>query len=274
VLAYKLPTGHPASARLVTVLPDAPPTPFDPRQRQRLSPFDPLAREVIRDIYFDLARYTSLNGIVFGEDASLSDVEDASEAALSAYADWGLPRDLATIRANPDLLQRWSGAKLQYLIDFTRQLADVVKDYQGGGNVLTVRSLPANAVLRADASMRLAQDIDAFAAQYDFINLMAYADADGGPPSTLWLESLARAVAAHPGALPKTIFALQTLDGRTQAPIASTALREQMQRLRMAGVKHLGYRPDQFMVNQPDLAVLRDVMSMQNLVRPRNGMKV
>ncbi|MHA7684784.1 poly-beta-1,6-N-acetyl-D-glucosamine N-deacetylase PgaB [Cupriavidus sp. PET2-C1] len=274
VLAYKLPASHPASSRLVAVMPGAPATPLDPRQRQRLSPFDPLARSVIRDIYYDLGRYTSLNGVVFGDDASLSDVEDASDAALAAYADWGLPRGLAAIRANPDLLQRWSDAKLRHLIDFTRQLGDLVKDYQGGGNVLTVRSLPANAVLRPDASMRLAQDIDAFAAQYDFVNLMAYADAGGGPPSTPWLEGLVRAVAAHPGALPKTIFALQTLDGRTQAPVASTALRDQMQRLRMAGVKHLGYCPDQFMVNQPDLAVLRDVMSMQNLLRPRNGMKV
>ncbi|MDF3832829.1 poly-beta-1,6-N-acetyl-D-glucosamine N-deacetylase PgaB [Cupriavidus basilensis] len=274
VLAYRLPASHPASDRRVATVAGAPATPFDPRQRQRLSPFDPLARSVIRDIYYDLGRYTSLNGIVFGEDASLSDVEDASDAALAAYADWGLPRELATIRANPDLLQRWSDAKLRHLIDFTRQLAEVVKDYQGGGNVLTVRSLAASAVLRPDAGMRLAQDIDAFAAHYDFVNLMAYADAGGAPPSAAWLEGLVRAVAGHQGALPKTVFALQTLDARTQAPIATAALREQMQRLRAAGAKHLGYCPDQFMVNQPDLAVLRDVMSMQNLVRPFSRRKV
>lgn len=273
VLAFQLPAGHAAASRLVAAMPDAPATPSDPRQLRRLSPFDPLARRVIREIYDDLGRHTAFNGIVFGDDASLSDVEDVSDAALAAYADWGLPRDVAAIRANPDLLRRWSQAKLDHLVDFTRQLGTLVTDHQGGGNVLTVRSIPAEAVLGADGAMRLAQDIDAFASAYDFVHLMAFDTGEGGPPSTAWLEKLAREVNAHAGVLRKTIFALQALDGRSRKPVDSTLLRDQMQRLRVAGVKHLGYSPDQFMVNQPDLAVLRDVMSMQTLVRPR-GMKV
>ncbi|WP_420991516.1 poly-beta-1,6-N-acetyl-D-glucosamine N-deacetylase PgaB [Cupriavidus sp. 30B13] len=275
VLAFRLPAGHPAAARLVVAAPAAT-TPRDgsgPRQRTRLSPFDPLARNTIREIYDDLARYTSFNGIVFGEDASLGMDEDAGEAALAAYADWGLPRGLAAIQADPELLRRWSDARLEHLVRFTGQLADAIKDYQGGGNVLTVRSLPADAVLRPGAALRLAQDLDVFAARYDFVNLMAYPDPGGGAPPAPWLDSLAAAVAAHPGALSRTVFALLTLDARTRAPVPSTALRAQMERLRVAGAKHLGYCPDQFMAGQPDLAVLRDVMSMQNLVRPRVGIK-
>lgn len=274
LLAFRLPAGHAAATRLVATAPEAAGAPANAPATPRLSPFDARARATIRDIYYDLARYTSFNGIVFGADAYLGESEDAGDAALAAYADWGLPRSVASIRANPDLLQRWSEGKLRHLRDFTGQLAAIVTDYQGGGNVLTVRTLRADAVLQPDAVARLAQDLDAFAAAYDFVKLPASEDAGGAPPSAAWLEGLARAVAAHPLALPKTIFSLQALDGRTGTPIASGTLRAQMQRLRAAGVKHLGYSPDQFMANQPDLAVLRDVMSMQNLVRPRTGTKV
>ncbi len=58
----------------------------------RLSPFDPLVRETIQDIYDDLARYSSFNGITFGADATLNAYEDTSAAALAVYQSWGLPR--------------------------------------------------------------------------------------------------------------------------------------------------------------------------------------
>ncbi|AOZ08960.1 poly-beta-1,6-N-acetyl-D-glucosamine N-deacetylase PgaB [Cupriavidus malaysiensis] len=272
LLAFRLPAGHAAAARLVTAAPGADGTPAAARGMPRLSPFDARARATIRDIYYDLARYTSFNGIVFGADACLGESEDAGDAALAAYADWGLPPSVAAIRADPELRRRWSEGKLRHLGDLTRDLAALVTDYQGG-SVLTVRTLRADAVLEPDGVARLAQDLDAFAAAYDFVKLPASEDS-GAPPSTAWLDGLARAVAAHPLALRKTIFSLQALDGRTGTPIASSALRAQMQRLRAAGARHLGYSPDQFMADQPDLAVLRDVMSMQNLVRPRTGMKV
>ena len=48
----------------------------------RLSPFSPQARQTIREIYQDLAKSASFNGILFHDDVTLSDYEDASPDAL------------------------------------------------------------------------------------------------------------------------------------------------------------------------------------------------
>ena len=61
----------------------------------RLSPFSADARQTIREIYQDLAKSSSFNGILFHDDVTLSDYEDASPDALKAYAKQGLPTDLA-----------------------------------------------------------------------------------------------------------------------------------------------------------------------------------
>jgi biofilm PGA synthesis lipoprotein PgaB len=47
-----------------------------------------------------------------------------------------------------------------------------------------------------------------------------------------------------------------------------------MKRLNADGVVHLGYTPDDFLANRPDTTVLRDVMSIQNAVRLKQGMLV
>lgn len=50
----------------------------------RLSPFSPEARQTIREIYEDLAKSSSFNGILFHDDVTLSDYEDASPDALKS----------------------------------------------------------------------------------------------------------------------------------------------------------------------------------------------
>jgi biofilm PGA synthesis lipoprotein PgaB len=69
LLAFDLPTGHAATGRFVEVAANGP---ADTRQGRtpRLSPFDPVARQTIQDIYDDLTRYSSFNGVVFGADAT------------------------------------------------------------------------------------------------------------------------------------------------------------------------------------------------------------
>ncbi|WP_317985478.1 poly-beta-1,6-N-acetyl-D-glucosamine N-deacetylase PgaB, partial [Escherichia coli] len=45
----------------------------------RLSPWDPQVRQQVTEIYEDLARYASFNGILFHDDAVLTDVDDAGQ---------------------------------------------------------------------------------------------------------------------------------------------------------------------------------------------------
>ena len=71
---------------------------------KRLSPFDLLARQAVRDIYQDLSTYTSFQGLLFSDDATLIDFEDASPAALAIYHEWGLPADVTMIPRELGLL--------------------------------------------------------------------------------------------------------------------------------------------------------------------------
>ncbi len=266
LLSFALPAQHPAAGRLVeSAQPGA--------RVPRLSPFDDTARETIRDIYDDLTRYASFNGIVFGDDATLDAYEDTSAAALDEYASWGLPRDIAQIHASDALMSRWSRGKTLYLTAFTRELAERVRAYQGGGNVLTARVLPAEAVFDANAERNFSQSLAAFVANYDFIALAAYPGAGSEERAgNNWLDGLTQAVMQHPGAAAKTVFELPAVERSTQRPVTANVLRAQMKRLNAAGVVHLGYGPDNFLANQPDTTVLRDVMSVQSTLRINQSM--
>jgi biofilm PGA synthesis lipoprotein PgaB len=263
VLGFALPEGHPAADRVVLSQVDASgakrPTP-----QRRLSPFDDLARRTVQEIYLDLACYSSFNGVVYEHDAMLDEHEDVSEAALAAYVKWGLPPDIEAIQSSPDLLRRWSEAKTAHLIEFTRQLTDTVRDYQGGGNVLTVRALPASALFVANPDITRAQSLDAFVAAYDFVVLGAAHPESGQPVTDRWLTTVANAVASRPGAEAKTVFELGTIDPHTGRRVDTAVLRDQMMHLNGAGAVHLAYGPDDFLNNRPDTKVLRDVMSIQS----------
>ncbi|KVN50066.1 poly-beta-1,6-N-acetyl-D-glucosamine N-deacetylase PgaB [Burkholderia ubonensis] len=270
LLAFALPPGHPAAGRLVAAAGWN--TSEVPGNRvQRLSPFDETARATICDIYDDLTCYASFNGIVFGEDATLNAYEDVSPAALDMYASWGLQRDLSRIHASDALMQQWAKHKSEYLIAFTNHLAKRIRAYQGGGNVLTVRVLPAHAVLDADAERNFSQSLAAFVTNYDFVSLSVSDAGMSEPIGGRLLDKLAKIVATRPGAVSKTVFELPAIDSQLRRPVEARDLRAQMKQLTAAGIVHLGYGPDDFLTNRPDLSVLRDVMSVQSNFRAGPG---
>ncbi|MGB3288959.1 MAG: poly-beta-1,6-N-acetyl-D-glucosamine N-deacetylase PgaB, partial [Burkholderiaceae bacterium] len=177
----------------------------DPGQYQRLSPFDPVARRQITEIYEDLARHALFNGILFHDDALLSDFEDAGPEALAAYRRAGLPGTIAQLRADPQTLQRWTRYKSRYLIDFTKALAERVRAIRGP-QIRTARNIYAQPILNPESETWFAQNLDDFLTAYDWTAPMAMPWMEGVPANRAdaWLDSLVDAVAARPGALRKT----------------------------------------------------------------------
>ena len=55
----------------------------------RLSPFSATAMATVRGIYADLARSARFDGLLFHDDVTLTDYEDASAPALRQYQAWG-----------------------------------------------------------------------------------------------------------------------------------------------------------------------------------------
>lgn len=238
----------------------------DPDQYKRLSLFDPKVRQIIGEIYQDLARVGPIDGILYHDDAVFNDFEDASPAALKAYAAQGLPDSIAALRADPAVMQRWTRFKSRYLIDFTHELTAKVRAIRGP-QVLTARNIFAEPMLNPGSETWFAQNLDDFLQAYDWTAPMAMPLMEGQEVKTsnAWLEKLIATVKTRPGAMEKTIFELQAKDWRTQAApdISAEQLAEWMGVLKRQGVTSFGYYPDNFLENSPDLKTIRPALSNQ-----------
>ena len=266
VLAFDL---DPSLPRVTRWDPEAAGAPqADPDQYRRLSPFDATVRARIGDLYEDLARYAIFDGLLFHDDALLSDFEDASPAALAAYRTAGLPGSIAELRADPDTLQRWTRFKSRALIDFTASLTQRVRAVRGP-QIKTARNIYAQPVLNPESETWFAQNLDDFLGAYDWTAPMAMPLMENVPKGkeNAWLDAMVDAVARRPGALGKTVFELQSRDWRAGpgqpdgAPVDTAVLAGWMQRLQRRGAPSFGYYPDDFSQDQPRLQGIRPAIS-------------
>ena len=125
---------------------------------KRLSLFSPRARQTIREIYEDLGRYATFEGLLFHDDVTLSDYEDASEFGLKTYKEWGLPGNIADIRRSDDMVGRWTILKINALDEFAGELAAAVREEEPA--LKTARNLYARVVLSPKAEVWYAQALD------------------------------------------------------------------------------------------------------------------
>ncbi|MCU6358948.1 poly-beta-1,6-N-acetyl-D-glucosamine N-deacetylase PgaB [Enterobacter quasiroggenkampii] len=204
----------------------------------RLSPWNPQVRQQVTDIYEDLARYASFNGILFHDDAVLTDVDDGPQSTTRQ--------------------------KSQLLIGFTHALSLAVKHIRGP-QIKTARNMFALPILQPESEAWFAQNLDDFQAEYDWTVPMAMPLMESVPAdeSDAWLARLVKAVATRPGALDKTIFELQARDWdrKPQRAVSDSQLAQWMRVLQLNGVKNYGYYPDDFINNQPDISRIRPVFS-------------
>ncbi|MFI8481753.1 poly-beta-1,6-N-acetyl-D-glucosamine N-deacetylase PgaB [Pseudomonas sp. NPDC078700] len=236
----------------------------DPKQYQRLSPFNAEARKQITDIYKDLARYSNFDGLLFHDDALLSDFEDVSPDALAAYGKAGLPQTISALRDDPETLKQWTQFKTRYLTDFTLELAKQVKDIRGP-QVLTARNIYAQPIMNPASETWYAQNLDNFLASYDWTAPMAMPLMEGIKleHSNAWLEQMVDIIGQRPGALKRTVFELQARDWSKPGspPIAAKQIAQWMTRLQWKGVVNYGYYPDDFVSNQPEVEQIRPEFS-------------
>lgn len=265
VLSYDL---SPSIARVSSWDPETGQTAVSQDHYRRLSPFDPAARQQIIEIYEDLARYSLFNGILFHDDAILSDFEDAGPKALAAYKAAGLPDGIKTLRADPDTMQRWTRYKSQYLVDFTKTLTEHVRAIRGP-QIKTARNIFAEPILHPESETWFAQNLDDFLAAYDWTAPMAMPWMENIPANEAdaWLDRLVTTVAERPGALNRTVFEIQGRDWRPKegqedsGHVDSMLMAHWLKRLQLSGARSFGYYPDDFTKNQPELDVIRPAIS-------------
>jgi len=229
---------------------------------RRLSFFKPEVRTLIAEIYEDLGKHAYFSGVLFHDDALLTDFEDASPEALAYYARHGITeKSLAALRSNPETLAAWSRLKTEALIDFTDELRNAAQRYRP--QVKTARNTYARVVLQPESEQWFAQNFPLFLARYDYVALMAMPQMENAPEPEIWLKELVEKSSATPGALKKTIFELQSVDWRSAEKISSDELVAHMQFIARQQSLNFGYYPDDFLNNHPDLTTIRKGISLQ-----------
>jgi biofilm PGA synthesis lipoprotein PgaB len=236
----------------------------EPKTYRRAALFDPAARAKISMLYEDLARHAPFEGLLFHDDAALSDFEDASPSALKAYEKAGLPGSIRALRADPQTLARWTRFKTDALIDFTKELTAQARRFRSP--LKTARSLFAGPVLDPAAEAWFAQDLDRFLAAYDYAAVMAMPLMEEVPAAEAegWLRRLVAQVTAKPEGLKRVVFELQSVDWRKNEKVSTEALGGQMRLLLRLGALNFGYYPDDFLIDHPNQGRLHRDFSLQS----------
>ncbi|AEQ94973.1 poly-beta-1,6-N-acetyl-D-glucosamine N-deacetylase PgaB [Xanthomonas oryzae] len=209
----------------------------------RLDFTNPQARQIIKDIYEDLAINSYMEGILFHDDGYLRDTE------------------------LPQLPQEGQdGLRTQALIDFTMELRDSAQRWRP--KLSTVRNLYAQPVLQPQSAAWFAQRLDLFNRAYDRTALMAMPWMEGSHDPERWLDTLVAAVRAQDPEMKHTLFELQTVDWHTQTPISGERLIAQIHRLQSQGVRHFAWYPDDFIGNRPSTEDAHAAMSARNFPYP------
>lgn len=216
----------------------------------RLSPYNKQNVEIIKSIYNDLSFYAKFNGILFHDDAFLTDFE-------------GAEGNHAEGMVSPQAKQ-----KTQDLIKLTHQLTDALKPYflRGSYSLKTARNLYASVITNPNAEEWLAQNLKTLTENYDTTAIMAMPymeneQAISQKEAYQWFASLIENVKAQ-APLEKVLFEFQAVNWRTQKPIPESELIDWMTLLQKNHIYSYGYYPDNFLTNQPDMSKMKPYFSV------------
>jgi poly-beta-1,6-N-acetyl-D-glucosamine N-deacetylase len=230
---------------------------------KRLSPFASEARQIIKEIYSDLGAHTKFSGVLFHDDAVFSESEDDSQFARAVYQNnFKLAGNVTEINRDPAEAAQLMTFKSQYLTNFTKELASELKRYQP--ELKTARNLYAPAMLNPESERWLSQNYQNFLASYDYTAVMAMPLMENAQNSNTWLKSLVAKAKATPNGLQRTVFELQAKDWKLKRAVDAKVLKQHMQTLTKAGARHVGYYPDDFINNSPDIETIRPYISSRN----------
>ena len=174
------------------------------------------------------------------------------------------------ILRDTDRLGPWAGntpaQNTQALIDFTKAMAARMKKWRP--QLLTARNLYARTVLQPNAEAWTAQSLPAFLKAYDMTAIMAMPQLDQQSDRIGWYRHLVAKTLAEPGAADRALFEFATFNWRTKKRIDVGDINDRIRATQAAGARHIGYYPDDFLHNHPDLESIRPYISASDYPYP------
>ena len=230
---------------------------------ERLTPFSNDVRRIVRQLYEDLSAHSQIRGILFQDDAYLTDHEDVHPSAIFSYKEhFGTDFLYNEIDKDPQLLKRWTTYKTDVLIDFTKNLMDGVKKYRPEAKF--ARNIYAPLLTEPESEEWFAQNYGKFLSAYDHVVIMAYPQMEEIKKPSPWLKKLVLKAKEFPRGTEKTIFKIQAYDWRNKTWLNDVFLLEELRDILSAGGRHIAYYPDDLWVDRPTLKAIKLEMSTQN----------
>jgi biofilm PGA synthesis lipoprotein PgaB len=228
---------------------------------KRLSIFNQQAKEIIFSIYDSFAKYNKVAGVLYHDDAFLTDFEDLSPLALAYYRNAGLEfTNAEQLIKDRSLADAWAQIKTNALIDFTNQLSDRIRQFRP--DIKTARNIYALPITNTDSEKWFAQNFEKFILNYDYTAVMAMPYMEQQRKPLKWLKKLARSVTSKNLDMDKIVFELQSKDWRTNTAVSNRQLIKQMKLLKQEGIANFGYYPDDFIKNHPDIDKIMPYISL------------
>ncbi len=225
--------------------------------RRRISPFNTNGIVMVNQIYSELAENVPLNGIVFGDDAYLTDTEDLNPAALAVYSNRLGLTDIVLSRLTPQ--QRMDIAKIrtEQLEVFCGSLILTVREKQP--NIKFINTLYATAITYPPSEGWLAQNYKDSLLLYDKVMVLADPELEYTKRHSAWFRQLRDSVITVPGGADKTIFRLATYSTMEKAWISERTQLRLIKMLSKSGINNFVLAPDDFRNNRPRLKKIKRV---------------
>lgn len=227
---------------------------------KRLSFFNPEVHKVIGEIYEDIAKYSNFAGVIFHDDAFLTDYEDVNPFAEDYAKQHQLP-SFDKLYQDPQQRRQWSQLKTDALIEFTDYLTNKIRVYRP--EIKTARNIYALPVINPESEEWFAQSFEKFLRHYDYTAIMAMPYMENAEDPEQWLEDLIAKVGSYPEGFEKSVFELQSVNWHTQEKIPDDIIEQQMRLLMRKGGIQFGYYPDDFIQDSPGLKMLKRTLSLR-----------
>jgi biofilm PGA synthesis lipoprotein PgaB len=227
---------------------------------KRLTPFSPVVRNLVRTLYEDLAAHSQIHGVLFQDDAYLTDTEDHHPLAVLAYKDaFGEDIPSENLTSDSKHAMNWAKLKTKTLIDFTKEMMEGVRKYRPEAKF--ARNLYAPVLTNPESEMWFAQNYQLSLQEYDQVVIMAYPQMEEIKHPIMWLRELVNKAKKYPEWLKKTVFKLQAYNWRRDTWIKDSILLKEMREILITGGRHMAYYPDNFLLDKPMAKKIRREMS-------------
>jgi biofilm PGA synthesis lipoprotein PgaB len=234
---------------------------------QRLTPFDSRSLDISRKIFRDLAAHVNLDGVLFQDDAFLTDEEDFHPSAAAVFKKTLGTELTPAVMENEPIRSKWIQLKTETLNNYIEELIHTVHIYRPTAKI--ARNIYSEVLTNPASQAWFAQNLASYLQDYNYTVIMAYPQMEkiGGLGKTKkWLRELFTIVNNYHGNN-KVIFKIQAYDWKNDRWIDDDTLKQEITYLLSLGARHVVYYPDGVIEDKPSSKDIGTIISGREFSR-------